>query len=253
MFFFLKKKTNPQNYTSPRRVPFFVHTCTCPSIPCANHSWNEACESKSWGMIKCKRAHSSAIEFWIGVPVSSNRFLERNPRSVFHRWELELLRAWASSATIYCHRTRRNDFSSATRSWYDVTRMWKGEFGEPKRWDCIFFLSSARSLASPQYGKNLRRGVNLRTWCLCQILIFFRSIHISYSKKTVIKCRAEQNTPDATQYTSSAQLGSVLAGATTTNGPHKPLVSAKCWRNTRAWIVFPSPISSARIPLRPCS
>ena len=71
-----------------------------------NHSLNSSCESKRLGIIKCKSAQSSCIEFWTGVPVSSRRLRQWKPSSVFQRFdELDLI-AWASSSTMYCHLTR---------------------------------------------------------------------------------------------------------------------------------------------------
>lgn len=53
--------------------------------PFENHSLNCSWLSNRVGIIKCKRAHSSAMLFWIGVPVSSKRFRHLKLSSVFHR------------------------------------------------------------------------------------------------------------------------------------------------------------------------
>ena len=55
------------------------------SISLENHSLNSSCESKRVGMMKCSRAHSSAMLFWMGVPLSSNLFRQLNPKRSFQR------------------------------------------------------------------------------------------------------------------------------------------------------------------------
>ena len=52
--------------------------------PFENHSLNCSWLSKRVGIIKCKRAHSSAMLFWMGVPVKSNLFRHLKLSSVFH-------------------------------------------------------------------------------------------------------------------------------------------------------------------------
>lgn len=52
--------------------------------PFENHSLNCSWLSNNIGMMKCNRAHNSAMLFWIGVPVRSNRFRQLKLRRVFH-------------------------------------------------------------------------------------------------------------------------------------------------------------------------
>ena len=54
------------------------------------------------------------MEFWIGVPVRSKRFLQFIPRRILHRELAELLIACASSRIIYCHLTLLKYCSSVT-------------------------------------------------------------------------------------------------------------------------------------------
>lgn len=65
---------SPKRWTNQRKNAY----------PFENHSLNCSWLSNKVGIIKCKRAHSSAILFWIGVPVSSNRFRQLKLSSVFH-------------------------------------------------------------------------------------------------------------------------------------------------------------------------
>lgn len=90
-------------------APFFS---AFPSMSLENHSLNSSCESKSEGMMKWRRAQSSCIEFWMGVPVRRSRLRQRKPRRVFQRALVELLIACASSRTMYCHLTPWKYFSS---------------------------------------------------------------------------------------------------------------------------------------------
>lgn len=111
------------------------------SISLENHSLNSLCESNIEGIIKCNKAHNSAILFWIGVPLNSNRFRQLNPSSIFHltlksyfsiiihrltpieRWNaletylLVLLIAWASSNIKYCHLIRLKYLMSVITNW----------------------------------------------------------------------------------------------------------------------------------------
>ena len=50
-----------------------------------NHSLNSSCESNSVGMMKWSRAHSSAMLFWMGVPVRRRRLRQLKPNSTFQR------------------------------------------------------------------------------------------------------------------------------------------------------------------------
>jgi hypothetical protein len=61
--------------------------------------------------------HTSAIEFWMGVPVSSRRLRQFIDSSVFHRVLDELLMAWASSRTMYCQLTRLKYLASWIANW----------------------------------------------------------------------------------------------------------------------------------------
>ena len=72
----------------------------CDSMSFENHSWNYSWLSKSLGMIKWSKAHNSAIEFWIGVPVKSSRLRVLNSKSTFHLRLMLFLIAWASSKII---------------------------------------------------------------------------------------------------------------------------------------------------------
>ncbi len=94
--------------------------------------------------------------------------------------------------------------------------MWNGE-SSVNVWFLRFQMrrSVSRSLGPPQYGIVLRRGTKRASSC--------------------------------------CQLCSVDAGAMTRNGPQMPCTSAKYARSEIDWIVLPRPISSARIPLMPCS
>lgn len=68
-----------------------------------NHSLNSSWLSKSVGMMKWRRAHSSAIEFCMGVPDNSNLLRQLNPSSSFHRILLLLFiactktKSWSTS------------------------------------------------------------------------------------------------------------------------------------------------------------
>ena len=77
-------------------------------------------------MMKWRRAHSSCMLFWMGVPVRSRRLRQWNPSSDFHRELCELLMAWASSRIMYCHLIFWKYATSDTTIWYDVTQTWKG-------------------------------------------------------------------------------------------------------------------------------
>ncbi len=167
-------------------------------------------------MIKLSRAHNSAILFWIGVPVSKSLFLVWNYFKVFHRWERTFLIAWASSRIMNCHFSLLKALSSVTVSWYEVITTWNGESAFS-----VNFFSEKNFLIVflcfklPQYGSTLSEGQNFLNSCY--------------------------------------QLKRVLLGATTRNGPQIFLLKEICDRSAIAWIVFPRPISSAKIPLIPCS
>lgn len=71
-------------------LDYSVHTFTWQSKetnntnPFENHSLNWSWLSNNIGMMKCSKAHNSAMLFWIGVPVRSNRFRQLKLRRVFH-------------------------------------------------------------------------------------------------------------------------------------------------------------------------
>ena len=70
------------------------------SMSFENYSLNSSCESNKVGMMKWRSAQSSAIEFWIGVPLSI--------------WCLELHRAPCTAIWFdwnFCNQTRRVDSS----------------------------------------------------------------------------------------------------------------------------------------------
>ena len=166
-------------------------------------------------MTKLRRAHSSAMLFWMGVPVNSSLFLDWNSLRIFHLCESTFLMAWASSRIINCHFNLLKVFSSATVSWYEVITTWKGEsalslnFLVEKNRRRVFLC-----LMFPQYGRTFKDGQNRLNYC--------------------------------------CQLNKVLFGAMMRNGPHIPFFY-ETWPNRAiAWIVFPRPISSARMPLIPC-
>lgn len=77
-----------------------LHTFTWPlnqinsTNPFENHSLNWSWLSNNIGMIKCSRAHNSAMLFWIGVPVRSNRFRQLKLRRVFHLILSKKKRKW---------------------------------------------------------------------------------------------------------------------------------------------------------------
>ena len=87
------------------------------SISFENQSLNSSWESNNVGMTKWSNDHSSAIEFWIGVPDRRSRFRHLNSRSIFQRWLDDDLMAWASSRTMYCHLIRLKYLKSVTTSW----------------------------------------------------------------------------------------------------------------------------------------
>ena len=177
----------------------------------ANHSAKLSWESNSLGMMKWRRAQSSLMVFWIGVPESKSLFLALSCKRVFHHWEVNDLIAWASSRIIWYHMTLCSLSSVITRL-YEVMQTWNGEYSWPK---CFWLKNFLRFFLSfPQYGSTLKLGQN---W----LSSFF-------------------------------QLNRVVAGATTKNGPQMFLFSERWARREIAWMVFPSPISSARIPLILC-
>lgn len=71
-------------------LDYWLHTFTWQlkqknsTNPFENHSLNWSWLSNNIGMMKCSRAHNSAMLFWIGVPVRSNRFRQLKLRRVFH-------------------------------------------------------------------------------------------------------------------------------------------------------------------------
>ncbi len=93
---------------------------------------------------------------------------------------------------------------------------WKGESGFSVNFLAEKnFLKVFLCLMLPQYGRALKDGQNFLNSC--------------------------------------CQLNNVLLGATIKNGPHTFLVWETWASNAIAWIVLPKPISSAKIPLIPCS
>ena len=120
-------------------------------------------------MTKFNNAQSSAILFWMGVPVNNKRFLDWNYFKVVHLCESMFLMAWASSKIMNCHFIFLKTLSSVTVSWYDVMTTWNGEsdlsvnfFGEKN------FLKVFLCLIFPQYGRTFNDGQNFLNYC-CQL------------------------------------------------------------------------------------
>ena len=121
----------------------------------------------------------------------------------------------ASSRTVNCHFNLLKVFSSLTANWYEVITTWKLESCfEVNFFVEKFFLIIFLCFIPPQYGSILRPGQKRRNYC--------------------------------------CQLWSVLVGEIIKNGPHLFFIYAIALSREMAWIVFPKPISSAKIPLIPC-
>mmetsp|Transcript_21437 Transcript_21437/g.53853 ORF Transcript_21437/g.53853 Transcript_21437/m.53853 type:complete len:306 (-) Transcript_21437:56-973(-) len=182
----------------------------------SNQVWKVARSWKMSGRMKLSRDHSSVRLFCSGVPDSSSLLAVSRVLSSLSRRQSLFLRRWPSSTTRYFH-----------------LRFWSL---------LLSFMATSKEVRTT--GKILS--------LLCLILRSKPTSSLICRLSSLLPWYTTVGMVGAKRLNSLCQFCSVERGTTMRKGP-ATFMPYKCARNAIVWHVLPSPISSARMPLRPFS